>query len=330
VPLNKTGYKLRVAGLRGGHSGVDIHKHYASANKLIARVLFHLNKTAPLSLMSLNGGMAHNAISRTAEATFACAAGDGLALEEVVRNFERILNNEYSASESGITLTLTPVEVTRAATEADTAKMLGLLMALPHGVAEMSASVAGFVETSNNLAHLEIDEDALKIAINHLTQTLPNIAFSDTPLHSLRLHTTASLNYLTYTLLSQHDHFMAHATSIATSTPPHTTPPDPPHTLNTITQHFTSRLLTGLHTLLHTSVNAIYPSDARRAKARTGKHKASTRGACCNGHCQARLPYNAPICTQSGQPMHAYCAQPGVSPLICTQCYAIPLDLTDI
>ncbi len=164
VPLNKTGYKLRVAGLRGGHSGVDIHKHYASANKLIARVLFHLNKTAPLSLMSLNGGMAHNAISRTAEATFACAAGDGLALEEVVRNFERILNNEYSASESGITLTLTPVEVTRAATEADTAKMLGLLMALPHGVAEMSASVAGFVETSNNLAHLEIDEDALKIA----------------------------------------------------------------------------------------------------------------------------------------------------------------------
>jgi hypothetical protein len=72
------------------------------------------------------------------------------------------------------------------------------------------------------------------------------------------------------------------------------------------------------------------PSDARRAKARTGKHKASTRGACCNGHCQARLPYNAPICTQSGQPMHAYCAQPGVSPPICTQCYAIPLDLTDI
>ena len=166
--------------------------------------------------------------------------------------------------------------------------------------------------------------------INHLTQTLPNIAFSDTPLHSLRLHTTASLNYLTYTLLSQHDHIMAHATSIATSTPPHTTLPDLPHTLNTNTQHFTSRLLTGLHTILHTSVNEIYPSDARRAKARTGKHKASTRGACCNGHCQARLPYNAPICTQSGQPMHAYCAQPGVSPPICTQCYAIPPDLTDI
>ena len=72
------------------------------------------------------------------------------------------------------------------------------------------------------------------------------------------------------------------------------------------------------------------PSDARRAKARTGKHKTSARGVCCNGHCQARLPYNAPICSQSGHPMHASCAQPEVSPPICTQCYAIPLDLTDI
>ena len=42
--------------------------------------------------------------------------------------------------------------------------------------------------------------------INHLTQTLPNIASSATPLHSLRLHTSASLNYLQYTLLSQHEH----------------------------------------------------------------------------------------------------------------------------
>ena len=72
------------------------------------------------------------------------------------------------------------------------------------------------------------------------------------------------------------------------------------------------------------------PSDARRAKARTGKSKPTTRGACCNGHCQARLPYNAPTCTRSGHPMHASCAQPEVSPPICIQCYAISLDLTDI
>ena len=209
--------------------------------------------------------------------------------------------------------------------------------------------------------------------INHLTRTLPNMASSATPLHSLRLHISASLNYLKYTLLSQQENYMTQATYIATSTPPHTTLPDLPHTLNTITQHFTARLLTGLQALraamlslpippppfnppstsppqnpplptsqtlpsnlpppppptLTTSPphpptshlppvsstgrvsvrSSPNPSDARRAKARTGKHKASTRGACCNGHCQARLPYNAPICTQ---------------------CYAIPLDLTDI
>ena len=94
--------------------------------------------------------------------------------------------------------------------------------------------------------------------LNHLTQTLPTVASSATPLHSLRLHTSASLNYLTYTLLSQREHYMTQATYIATSIPPHTTLPDLPHTLNSTTQHFTDRLLTGLHTILHISINEIY------------------------------------------------------------------------
>ena len=161
-PACETGYSLRVSGLRGGHSGVDIHKHYASANKLITRALFQIQKTAPILLASLNGGTAHNAISREASASFACAEAETV-IGAAVRNFERILNDEFSASESGISLTLTPVSVTRAATAADTVKMLNLLMALPHGVAEMSASVEGFVETSSNLARVELNGDALKI-----------------------------------------------------------------------------------------------------------------------------------------------------------------------
>ena len=91
--------------------------------------------------------------------------------------------------------------------------------------------------------------------LNHLTQTLPIIAHSNTPLHSLRLHTTASLTNLTHTFLSHNYHIIAQATSIAISTPPHPTIHDLPNTLNTITQHFTSRLLKGLHTIHHISIN---------------------------------------------------------------------------
>jgi dipeptidase D len=113
--------------------------------------------------MSLNGGTARNAIAREADAAFTCDADHVPAIEGVIRKLERILRAEYAATESGISLALAPVAPGRAATRADTVKAIHLLTALPHGVAEMSASVEGFVETSNNLAKIEIVDDALHI-----------------------------------------------------------------------------------------------------------------------------------------------------------------------
>jgi dipeptidase D len=169
-------FHLKVSGLRGGHSGVDIHKHYASANRLLARTLAQIQAVTPLQLMSLNGGTAHNAISREAEAAFACAPGQEFALRQALREFESTLNAEYSVSESGITLTLTPSAAGRAASVADSARAINLLVALPHGVAEMSASVEGFVETSNNLARIEIAEEALKIVTSQRSTVMTRMA----------------------------------------------------------------------------------------------------------------------------------------------------------
>jgi len=154
---------LEVSGLRGGHSGVDIHRHYASANKLLAHALARIQKITPLALISLDGGTAHNAISRQAQVCFVCEAGQSELIQRSVAELENILVREFAVTESGIKLTLSPVQPGRAASLADTARAIHLLEGLPHGVAEMSASVAGFVETSNNLARLEIVEGALKI-----------------------------------------------------------------------------------------------------------------------------------------------------------------------
>jgi dipeptidase D len=162
-PSQDAALKLRVSGLQGGHSGIDIHKHRASANKLLGRALDHIRSEAPIGLMSLNGGTARNAIARDAEAAFTCDADRVPVIEGVIRKLERILRAEYATTDSGISLALAPVAPGRAATRSDTVKAIHLLTALPHGVAEMSATVEGFVETSNNLARIEIVDDALHI-----------------------------------------------------------------------------------------------------------------------------------------------------------------------
>jgi dipeptidase D len=168
-------FQLTVSGLRGGHSGVDIHRHYASANKLLARALQRLQEITPLALSGLDGGTAHNAISRQAWASFAFAAAQTEAIQQSVREFEAILNNEYSVTENDISLALEPVEPGRAANLQDSARAIHLLAALPHGVAEMSASVEGFVETSNNLARIEIVADGLQVVSNQRSTVMTRL-----------------------------------------------------------------------------------------------------------------------------------------------------------
>jgi dipeptidase D len=165
-------FQLVVGGLRGGHSGVDIHKHYASANKLLARTLNRLLQETPLDLMQISGGTAHNAISREAWASFVCAAEKTGLLKQALSEFLSVLNKEFSPVEKDITLTLSPIEPGRAASTADTARIIQLLMALPHGVAAMSASVPGFVETSNNLAHIDFQDSTLKIVTSQRSNVM--------------------------------------------------------------------------------------------------------------------------------------------------------------
>jgi len=175
-PAHSTAYHLKVSGLRGGHSGVDIHKHYASANKLLARVLEHLQQITPLALMSLHGGTAHNAISREASASFVAAAEKEGLLYQAVKDFESVLKKEYSPIDSGINLALVPLKPEDAASETDSARAIQLLMALPHGVSEMSASVEGFVETSCNLASVEIDSSVLKVITSQRSTVMSRMA----------------------------------------------------------------------------------------------------------------------------------------------------------
>jgi dipeptidase D len=161
-------FLLRVDGLQGGHSGGDIAKNRANANKLLARVLDDLQREFPIRLASIQGGNARNAIPREAEAVFVCDAQLSARCRELVTAFEKTLRAEYSATESGLSLTLEVVEKPiHAMSLSETHTAVLLLLALPNGVSEMFAEIPGFVETSSNIGIVETLEDEVHIISNH-------------------------------------------------------------------------------------------------------------------------------------------------------------------
>jgi dipeptidase D len=161
-------FELKVGGLQGGHSGDDINKHRANANKLIGRALDKIQRDVPIRLSTLKGGTARNAIPRDAEAVFVCPREMTAKCRDVVHSFEKILQAEHKLTEQNLSLLLVEKKeaVVSVVSLTDTRKCIQLLMTLPNGVAEMSAEVEGFVETSNNIGVMELKEEGLFIISN--------------------------------------------------------------------------------------------------------------------------------------------------------------------
>ncbi len=164
-PIERPLHRLRVHGLRGGHSGVDIHEHRANANKLLAAALEALTEDDGVRVASLQGGTAHNAIPRDAQATIAVVDPD--ATRTRLAALEAALREQHGDQEPGLSLSLDETGqlghelLTRDRQQA----AIALLLALPHGVAAWSPDIEGLVETSNNLATVTTDRGAGHLAI---------------------------------------------------------------------------------------------------------------------------------------------------------------------
>ncbi|MBK1679633.1 aminoacyl-histidine dipeptidase [Rhodocyclus tenuis] len=151
-------WQIEVAGLRGGHSGVDIHRERGNAIKLLVRVLRDLERRWPLRLVSLHGGSARNALPREAQASIALPdsiAGD--AVTAALASWQELLRQELREVDAGVTLRFLPASADAVLSAAEQAVWLASLHAAPHGVRRWSQSVPGVVETSNNLGMVAID-----------------------------------------------------------------------------------------------------------------------------------------------------------------------------
>jgi dipeptidase D len=174
---DETAFEIKISGLQGGHSGEDIHKHRGNANKILARTLDEVQRIIPIRLSTFKGGTARNAIPRDAEAVFVCPAEMSDLCGEMIHSFEKILQSEFAGIEQGPFLTLSEklIPITTAIDLDETRRGIQLVAALPNGVAEMSAEIQGFVETSNNIGITELLEDGFHIVSNQRSSVVSRL-----------------------------------------------------------------------------------------------------------------------------------------------------------
>ncbi len=168
--------RISVSGLTGGHSGSDIHKGRANANKILARVLDHLDRKSNFYLVSLSGGSAHNAIPRDAEAWIALPEKNSCS-PTYINPFIRDLCREYEATDPNMTVTCNEISIPsdKVITRPLTHKIINTVLALPHGVAAMSSRIEGLVETSSNLATLRTNSDTITLSTSQRSSVMSRL-----------------------------------------------------------------------------------------------------------------------------------------------------------
>ena len=155
---------VSLKGLKGGHSGCDIHLGRGNAIKLMARFLAEYAQDISFRLADIKGGSLRNAIPREAFAEMTLSKQDLPQLESIVKQYQTILNNELGHVEPSIQITLSEVtsdKVKRVLTIEHQNKIINYLHAAPNGVVRMSDQLHGVVETSLNLGIVNILENQL-------------------------------------------------------------------------------------------------------------------------------------------------------------------------
>ncbi len=152
--------KILLDGLQGGHSGCEIHKEHGNSNALAGRMLYGLTKEFQVALLSLQGGLADNAIPRQTEMVLIVAEKDIEAVSGRIAQIGAQMGEELGVKDPDFKVSLNVLEcgAYQALGAADTRRVAAFLTVLPGGVMAMSADIPGLVETSLNMGVLKTDE----------------------------------------------------------------------------------------------------------------------------------------------------------------------------
>ncbi|MCD8029998.1 MAG: aminoacyl-histidine dipeptidase [Bacteroides sp.] len=159
IPAGYFFFRIEVKGLKGGHSGADIHLGLGNANKILNRFLSQTSRKYNMYLCEINGGNLRNAIAREAYAVCAIPFADKESIRVDLNLFIADMENELSVVEPNLQLLLESESARTWAIDRKTTRNLLLtLYGLPHGVYAMSQDIPGLVETSTNLASVKMKE----------------------------------------------------------------------------------------------------------------------------------------------------------------------------
>ena len=165
-PPGYNAVRVRVGGLQGGHSGLNIHERRGNAIKLLARFLWKQAPQLDLHQANIDGGSKHNAIPRECDALVYLPGEKVADLKNAAAEYDRDYKNEYSLTDPEVFISIDedgfskPDKVFTADLQN---RLLNLLYSLPHGVIAMSQTVPGLVETSTNLAVVQTGDSRISL-----------------------------------------------------------------------------------------------------------------------------------------------------------------------
>ncbi len=156
VPINSVAYKVSVAGLKGGHSGDEIHKGLGNSNKILNRILLNAQLKYKIRLSNFDGGNLRNAIPREAYAIITVSENNTEGLEKFIDNIANTIKNELLQTEPNIKISYHKTDLPEFVINSSVQKKLfNAIYASWHGVYYMSIDMPGLVETSTNLASVK-------------------------------------------------------------------------------------------------------------------------------------------------------------------------------
>lgn len=159
-----TGWRIKVSGLQGGHSGVDIHQGRGNAVRILAGILQTAMENLPIEIATLTGGSAQNAIPREASAVIVLDAAREPELPKLINKLRDEHKTDLGGFDPDLQITVEKVERPGKVIEANDAKQtVHLLATLHHGVLAMSPDVPGLVQNSTNLAMVATKGDVIEI-----------------------------------------------------------------------------------------------------------------------------------------------------------------------
>ncbi|SFC40798.1 dipeptidase D [Zunongwangia mangrovi] len=164
VPDNSVGYKIVVKGLQGGHSGMDIIKGLANANKLMARLLYTAYRDFGLRVSELHGGGLRNAIPRESEAFVTVDKEDTNFFVQQMLMWIDEIKKEYASLEPNMDISISEAEISGKLMKVeDQMEIIKAIASAHNGVYRMSPEIEGLVEASNNIANVVVANGKAKI-----------------------------------------------------------------------------------------------------------------------------------------------------------------------